>query len=342
VDAIVVAHGPEPLLADCVDALLRSRDVQTRVILVDNGCTNPDLANIRGRERLIHLGFCGNDGFAGGVRRGLEESSATCVALVNSDVVVSDGAVAALVDVLRDSDVGLVSPRVLRRQDGRINSDGNPLHVLGYSWAGRNGETAHPSERRDVAVATGAMLMARRRDLVRLEVPHPRFFLYHEDTDMSLAFHQQGMRVAVEPSVTVEHDYLWDRNSRKLELAERNRLVVLLTRYPFALLARLSIALVAVEIGSLIFGGLPGARRAKLRGHLWLLRNLSWIRERRSANLSRATHEDGFVRHLTASFDSSAPDAGAGPRVLDRLLPAYLRAVGLGEIASRPLRDGAS
>lgn len=342
VDVIVVAHGPEPIIAECVGSILDAVGVRTRVILVDNGCTNPDLERITGQHRVVLIGHSRNDGFAGGVRRGLAEASAPLIAIVNSDVTVPPRVLRHLAGVLEDQSIGLVSPRVLRRQDGRINSDGNPLHVLGYSWAGRNGEIAEPSSRRDVAVASGAMLMARRSDLERLDVPHPNFFLYHEDTDVSLAFHQQDMRVVVESVVTVAHEYVWDRNTEKLELAERNRLVILLTRYPRSLLVRLSIVLVAVEIGSIILGGLPGARRAKLRGHLWLLRNLAWILARRRANLSRAIHMDGFVHHLTAAFDASAPEAGLGPRLLDLALPAYLRAVGVGDIIREPTRGRAS
>ena len=342
VDAVVVAHGSESILAECVGSLLDAAGVRTRVILVDNGCTNPDLEWIAGQDRVVLIGHSQNDGFAGGVRRGVTAASAPLIAIVNSDVTVPPRVLHHLAGVLEDQGIGLVSPRVLRRQDGRINSDGNPLHVLGYSWAGRNGEIAEPSSRRDVAVASGAMLMARRGDLERLDVPHASFFLYHEDTDISLAFHQQGTRVVIEPGVTVDHEYVWDRNTEKLELAERNRLVVLLTRYPLSLLVRLSIVLVAVEIGSVILGGLPGARMAKLRGHLWLLRNVPWILERRRENISRAIHMDGFIRHLTAAFDSSAPAAGLGPRLLDLALPVYLRAVGLGDIIRVPARGRAS
>ena len=329
VDVIVVAHGPEPILAECVGSILDAVGVRTRVILVDNGCTNPDRKKFGARDRVILLAHSQNDGFAGGVCRGVAEASAPLIAIVNSDVVVPQRAIRRLVAVLEDRSIGLVSPRVLRRQDGKINSDGNPLHLLGYSWAGRNGETAAPSARQDVSVASGAMVAARRSDLVNLDVPHPKFFLYHEDVDMSLAFHQQGMRVVVEPDVTVDHEYVWDRNPRKLELAERNRLVVILTRYPLSLLLRLSPVLIMAEVGALVIGGLPGTRRAKLRGHLWLLRNISWVLERRRANLSKASRVDGFVGRLTASFDGSTPEAGIGPRLLDFALPTYLRAVGL-------------
>ena len=182
--------------------------------------------------------------------------------------------------------------------------------------------------RRDVAIASGAALVARTSILRRLDAPDPRFFLYHEDTDLSLACHQQGLRVVVEPSVTVEHDYAWDRNPDKLMLAERNRILILLTRYPARLLLRIIPLLVTVEVGALILGGLPEARRAKMRGYRWMVRNAGWIRSRRASNLTRATHPEAPVAHMTLRFDSSAPEAGRGPALLDGLVPFYLRLVG--------------
>jgi len=330
IDVIVVVHGPEPLLEECVRSVLASYDLDVRILLVDNLCTNPAIDAVAADPRVLRLTDGHNDGFAGGVVRGLLLARADHVALINSDVIVPVGTLATLVEVLEDVTIGIVAPRVLRRVDGRVNSDGNPLHVLGYSWAGDNGDTPRPRMRRDVAVASGAALVARTSTLRGLDAPDPRFFLYHEDTDLSLACHQQGLRVVVEPSVTVAHDYVWDRNPDKLMLVERNRLLVLLTRYPAGLLLRLLPLLVAVELGAMAVGGLPGARQAKLRGYSWILRNMRWIRSRRAANIARATHPYGPVRFMTPRFDASAPEAGRGPALLDVLVPLYLGLLGRG------------
>jgi len=334
-DAIIVAHGPEPLLEGCVGSVLGSTGLEVRVLLVDNLCTNPSLNTLVEEPRVTMISNQTNDGFAGGVRRGLSNARASYVALVNSDVVVAEDALGALVTVLDDPSIGLVMPRILRRSDGLINSDGNPLHVLGYSWAGANGEIPQPGERRDIAVASGATLVARTSDLRDLDAPDPRFFLYHEDVDLSLACLQRGLRVVLEPSVTVHHDYIWDRNADKLMLAERNRLITVITRYPRRLLLRLLPLIIAVEIGVLVVGGLPGARRAKLRGYGWMLRHIRWIAARRAVNIARSNRHDAIVRMMTPRFDSAAPAAGYGLALLDSVLPVYLRAIGYRGLVSR-------
>jgi len=328
VDAILVAYGPEPLLGDCLAAILSSDAVSPRVLLVDNGCTNPVIRSAATRPDVEVITTGTNLGFAGGVMEASARLEGTHVALVNSDAILEPGCLRRLATTLEDQRIGIVMPMILRRSDGRINSAGNPLHVLGFSWAGQNGMSTRHATGQDVAVASGAALMLSRGTWDRLGGFAREFFLYHEDVDLSIACHQAGLRVVLEPAATAHHDYSWDRNAGKLELAERNRLIVLLTRYPRALLLRLLPILLVTELGALVLGGLPGSRRAKLKGHVWLARNRAWVRARRRENLARAVTADGFVASLTARFGDGAPEAGRGPALLDAVLPAYLRLVG--------------
>ncbi len=328
VDVILVAYGPEPLLGACLNAILSSFGVSPRILLVDNGCTNPVIESVATRPDIKVVTMGTNVGFAGGVMEASTRLEGTHVALVNSDAILEPDCLRRLAATLVDERIGIAMPMILRRSDGRINSAGNPLHVLGYSWAGKNGMLAGLATGQDVAVASGAALMLSRGTWDRLGGFAPEFFLYHEDVDLSVACHQAELRVVLEPTATAHHDYSWDRNAGKLELAERNRLIVLLTRYPRALLLRLLPILLTTEIGALILGGLPGSRRAKLKGHVWLFRNRAWILSRRRENLARAVEADGFVSFLTARFDDAAPKAGRGPALLNAILPAYLRLVG--------------
>jgi len=338
VHVIVVVYGDEPMLDECLASVLRSDGVTVRLIIVDNGCTRPDLGQLTDDPHIDVIRMPKNVGFAAGVNAGARLVRNGVLTLVNSDVVVPNDALARLCDRLEDPEIGIVMPLVLRREDGRINSAGNPLHLLGYSWAGQNGSpTAGVTQQgpHEITIASGATLALRHATWERLGgLPEP-FFLYQEDVDLSIGCHQAGLKVMLDPTVKVDHDYSWDRNAEKLYFAERNRLVVLLTRYPRAVLIRLLPIILLIELGTLLLGGLPRARRAKIRGYGWLIRNARWVRERRRCNGLRSVDPTTFLTRTVLQFDRAAPAAGGGPRILDLVLPYTARGLGLIRLIER-------
>lgn len=324
-DVIVVAFGPEPLLERCVRSVLTSDGVIVRVLLVDNGCTNPVLERLSEDPDVELLRLPQNAGFSGGVMAASARLRADHVALLNSDATIEPEVLRGLAQVLSDPSIGIAMPLLLRVADGRINSAGNPLHLMGFSWAGQDGEEVGSARSGDVACVSGAALALRRTTWERLGGLPECYFLYHEDVDLSIASHQAGLRIVLDAALVAHHDHDWERNAQKLYLAERNRLVTVLTRYPGSVLLRLLPLIIATELGALLLGGLPGARIAKVRGHLWLLRNARWILHRRRMNLAAATDPAGFLARCSDRFDTSAPVSGAGLRLLDMVIPRYAR-----------------
>jgi GT2 family glycosyltransferase len=341
VAVIVLAFGPEPLLDDCIRSILASRDVEVELLLVDNGCPNPQLAELGALPGVRLLTPGRNLGFAGGVAFGVDHASAEYLCLINSDAVVEPDAVAELVARTAEPGVGIVSGSVRFHGDPQtVNSAGNPLHVLGFAWAGGFGADAadHVVER-PVAVASGAAMAMRRTVWDELGGFEPRFFMYHEDVDLSLAAWQHGYRVEYVPTALVHHDYHFSRTSTKVYYAERNRLVVVVTRWPGRLLVGVLPLLVAVELGSVIVGGLPGLRRAKLRAWWWLVRNRSWLRDRRRSNLTGARQPAAFVPLLETRFGAETPASGGlAGRVLDEVVPRYARLLRLPVGRGGPVR----
>ncbi len=154
IDVVVVAHGPEPLLDDCLTAILSSTAVSPRILLVNNGCTNPVMRTAGTRPGVEVISTETNLGFAGGVMAASTGLEGEHLALINSDAIVEPDCLRLLAAALEDVYVGIVMPMILRRSDGRVNSAGNPLHVLGFSWAGQNGTLAGPTTSQGITVAS--------------------------------------------------------------------------------------------------------------------------------------------------------------------------------------------
>jgi GT2 family glycosyltransferase len=331
--AIVVVYGGEELLERCLTALASSEGVAVELHVVDNGCTNPDLGRlvdaVGGR---LHRAPS-NLGFAGGANLGARHATSGLLCFVNSDAIVAPDTLRLLARRARVPTVGIVCGSIRHLADPTlVNSAGNPMHLLGYVRAQRSRRLQVGQGPSHVAVATasGAAVMLRREVWDELGGFDDVFFLYHEDVDLSLAAWQHGYDVECVTDAVALHDYAFTGTPDKVYLAERNRLIVVLTRYPGWLLRRLVPLLVVAELGALVAGGMDGLRRAKLRGWWWLVRHQAWLRQRRSRAQAGSRATDAIVGWLDVRFLHDAiDDLGVGARVLDALVPRYARLVGL-------------
>lgn len=283
VTAVVLAYGAEPLLESAVRALLSSRGVDLDVVIVDNGCEDGSVERLEGtaRVRIDHPGQ--NLGFAGGCNRGAILARGDLLAFVNADAVVDPMAISRLVAVAMNGEVGIASASLrLADEPELLNSAGNEIHFLGFSWCTGFGRPATEfADQRDVTSATGAAMVLRRDVWADLDGFESRYFVYHEDAELSIRCWQLGLRVVFVPDAVVTHRYEFSRNPPKMYYVERNRLITVLTTFERRTAWRLSPALVGTELGMAVIAARQGWGRQKLAGWSWLLRNRRWVGQRR-------------------------------------------------------------
>lgn len=333
VAVIVVAYGAEALLERCLTALAASEGVAVELHVVDNGCTHPDLARlVADAGGRLHRASS-NLGFAGGANLGAQQAAASLLCFVNSDAIVAADTLRLLTARAQLPTVGIVCGSIRHLADPTlVNSAGNPMHLLGFVRAQRSRrlQAGQGPSHVPVATASGATVMLRKDVWDELGGFDETFFLYHEDVDLSLAAWQHGYDVTCVTDAVALHDYAFTGTPGKVYLAERNRLIVVLTRYPGWLLRRLVPLLVVAELGAVVAGGMDGLRRAKLRGWWWLVRHRAWLRRRRARVQASARDPDAIVGWLELRFQHDAiDDLGIGARVLDALVPRYAWLVGL-------------
>lgn len=322
---IVLAYGEEPLLAECVAAVLDSEGVELEVLVVDNGARRlPDFDDPR--VRLLSPGT--NTGFAGGCNLAANEATFDTLAFVNSDLLVDAPALRALVERLDDQDVGLVTGSVvLPGEPLTINSVGNPIHFLMFSWAGAYGELFedHAADER-VAGISGALFACRREHWRRLGGFDTTLFAYCEDADLSLRTWQGGRSVVYEPSAVGVHHYSFTKDNHKWFLLERNRLILLCTLYSRRATWWLVPVLVPVEVGILVSAWRGGWAREKLRSWRWLLSHRAYLRERR-ARLRAAPRDPAWTRVLEGEINIPPRFGLRTPGPVNLVLGRYWRLV---------------
>jgi len=169
-----------------------------------------------------------NLGFAAACNRGAQEAAGEYLLFLNPDVTIDPGAVGVLLEACEQQpDAGLVSGR-LRFPDGSfqatcrkfprvtnlIFSRGSLFSRMFGGGIDRDGRYTLPDYRETTEVASVAatMLMVKKELLDRLGGFDPRFFMFMEDTDLSLRVSQIGSRNYVVPSAGGVH--AWGGGSR--------------------------------------------------------------------------------------------------------------------------------
>lgn len=330
VSVIMLAYGVEEFLGDAVAAVLASEGIDVHLVLVDNGCTSDAVRTLPEDPRLRVLRPAENLGFSGGVNYGALEATSEHLAFVNSDAIVAPDALRILVDEVDVPGRGIVSACVrLADEPGLVNSVGNPIHVLGLSWAGGMDEpVADHQVPREIASATGACLVVTAAHWRALGGFPDEFFAYVEDLEVSWRTWQQGLSVHYVPAAVADHHYEFSRSPLKMYLVERNRLLFVLTGYGARLLALLALPLLAFEVAIFLIALKEGWWRQKVKGWGWILRNTRWVRERRRLVQSTRTVPDKqLVHRLTDTFDPAQFPLPAGGGLVQGVLKAYWRVV---------------
>lgn len=319
VTVVVLAYGTEPLLHECLLAVLDSRRVAVELVVVDNGCSREDLPDLR---RLVAdaggtwLEPGRNTGFAEGCNLGIAAGAAPFVALVNSDAVVEPDALSRLVTLLdADPTVGIATGLVVLADTPEVvNAAGNPVHWSGLSWAGGYGDPVRDHlERGEAASASGALLATTRAWWEWLGGLSEQHFAYLEDAELSLRTWLAGRRVVVEPAAVAHHAYEFSRNDRKWFLLERNRWLNLLTLYERRTLWSLAPGLLVVEVGVTAAALRGGWFAAKRESWAWLWRYRDAIGARRRQVFRGRRVHDGPL--LAVLADRVTPGEGSGVSV---------------------------
>jgi GT2 family glycosyltransferase len=319
---LIVAWNSREELGRTLPALLPELEPGDELVVVDNGSadgTPEAVASLAPAARIVRNGR--NTGFAGGCNAGAAVASGDLLVILNPDAAPLPGFGEAIRRPWVE-ECGWAAWQALVADEGatRINSAGNPVHFTGIVWAGGHGqpiETAPAAG--EVPALSGACLAIPRTTWSTVGGFPERFFLYHEDVDLSLRLRLGGGTLGIEPAAVVDHEYEFGAREHKWRWLERNRWAFLIRVYPAGLLALLAPALIATELALLpaAFAGGWGCQKLAAIGEVlrWLPRLL---RERRQIQATRAVSAAEFAAWLSADLDSPFIPAIA------RSLPAHL------------------
>jgi GT2 family glycosyltransferase len=210
VSVIIVVHNSLPILRESLKALGESQgSAGFEVICIDNASTDGSAAAVL--ERFPNTVVIHNDrnaGFAAACNQGVALAQGVLLLFLNPDVAVDPSAVVRLIDVsTSDPHAGLVSGR-LRNPDHTFQATCRKLPTIGNlvfsrgSVLGRLLGGARESQSRytlpdctevtEVPAVAATMVMIRKDVFDHAGGFDPRFFMFMEDTDLSMRVGRSG------------------------------------------------------------------------------------------------------------------------------------------------------
>lgn len=339
---IVNFNGGDALLA-CLQSVLCQHQGEGEIILVDNASTDD---SIERAERMYHqvrvLRSDVNLGFGGGNNLGARHATGKYLAFLNPDTLVAPGWLESLIAAMeQDASIGLATSRIMLLGDrDHINTCGNDVHYTGLTLCrgmGHSGDSLADVE--EVGAASGAAFVMRRELFEALGGFDDSFFLYMEDTDLSIRVRLTGQRCIYVPDSVVFHEYTLRFGPQKVFYQERNRYVMLLKGLEWRTLVALTPALVLAEAVTWGFVLLKHPHRvtSKLRAYGWIVRHWPEIMsQRRLVQSMRQVSDRSLLSSCTHRLAYEQTDTGRIATIAHRTLdPLFLVFKRLALIATR-------
>lgn len=178
VTAIVVAHDSAEVLPACLSALAAEG---VPAIVVDNASGDGSAAVARTHGASV-IANARNEGYGRANNQGVAASATPFVLIVNPDVEIRPGAIAALLAAAgRYPDAGMLAPRIVE-PSGRVFLQ--PRSLLSPAHLNRAGAIDIPEGDACLPFLSGACLLVRRELFLSLGGFDPRIFLFYEDDDL--------------------------------------------------------------------------------------------------------------------------------------------------------------
>jgi GT2 family glycosyltransferase len=212
--SIIVTYNGAPWIEKCLKHLFES-DVQTEVIIIDNGSTDDTLALIKPFSEIHLIKNKVNTGFGQANNLGIDfamKNGADYIFLLNQDAFVFTDTIPLLLSALKKyADFGILSPL-------QLQVNGKEIEPVFKNFLRRNfseemirnmltgADDFDLNKPYTMRFVNAAAWMITRKCVSRTGLFHPVFFHYGEDNHYASRVQYHGIKIGVLPAAQVIHD----------------------------------------------------------------------------------------------------------------------------------------
>ncbi len=218
-DVVVVTYFPGDTITSFLQSVVGA-DAVASVTVVDNASGDDEAERAAADAEVTFVPAGRNGGYGAGANLGATYGSADWILISNADIVVSPGAIAAMVAVGElDQSIGAVGPRVCEI-DGSTYPSARPLptfvlgagHALfgnawpGNPWSRRYRLELHPlGGEVDAGWLSGSCILVRRAAWDAVGGFDEGYFMFFEDVELGRRLGKAGYRNVWTPRASVTH-----------------------------------------------------------------------------------------------------------------------------------------
>lgn len=200
---------------ECIESLKNIEYKNYKIIVVDNASSDEsidilskqynDIKLIKSKENL---------GFSGGNNLGIKEAvdkKAEFILLLNNDTTVEPNFLNNIVfKSIEDKNVGMAIGKILYYKEKNkiwygggeiVDKKGDSIHI-GFN---EDKDYIKSNEIRYVSFATGCYMLIKVDAIKRIGIMPEEYFLYYEDTDYSMKFNQENLKILYYPDSVIYH-----------------------------------------------------------------------------------------------------------------------------------------
>ena len=218
VSIIIVNWNTKKLLLDCIRSIHETvKNISFEIWLVDNASSDGSVEAVKQNYSDVKIiQNKKNLGFAAANNIALERMCGQYALLLNTDTILTNGAVEDLFDFMeKNQDAGMACGQLLNQDGSKQNSIANfpGIHSLicnesllqllfPRKFPGKRRKYKKPVE---VDSCIGACLMVRKKAMDEVGLLDKRYFFFFEETDWAYRMKQAGWKIYFVPSAGIFH-----------------------------------------------------------------------------------------------------------------------------------------
>jgi len=219
---IILNYNTKKITLECLGSIMDKQwENKINVVVVDNASSDGSVAAIRKKYPEIKIiSSPENIGFSRGNNLGIKNEykrSRYCLVL-NSDTLVQDGALDALVDAAEEGEYDIISCKLLNTDKSFQPNAGNlPTALPLFFWLSnldglfnflpsyQEREKRYYSNNKEVGWVSGSVIMFNSKVFKRLGFFDEKIFMYAEDVDLCWRAKKKGLRVGWTDKAEIVH-----------------------------------------------------------------------------------------------------------------------------------------